>query len=70
MKNMNLQQQIELTRAALQDLEVLIQERKFIDEQANKEDAFEEIEAAFVALDDLTDVIDRDIELGIMKELA
>jgi hypothetical protein len=67
---MNLQQQIELTRAALQDLEVLIQERKFIDEQANKEDAFEEIEAAFVALDDLTDVIDRDIELGIMKELA
>jgi len=70
MKNMNLQQQIELTRAALQDLEVLIQERKFIDEDANKEDAFEEIETAFVAIDDLSDIIDRDIELGIMKELA
>jgi len=67
---MNLQQQIELTRAALQDLEVLIQERKFIDEDANKEDAFEEIETAFVAIDDLSDIIDRDIELGIMKELS
>jgi len=67
-KNTNLQHQIELVRAALQDLESLIQERKFIDDKTNKEEALDEMESAFITLDDLSDIIERDEELALMKE--
>jgi AMMECR1 domain-containing protein len=67
-KNNNLQHQIELVRAALQDLESLIQERKFIDDKTNKEEALDEMESAFITLDDLSDIIERDEELALMKE--
>jgi len=68
MKNTNPKHQIELVRATLQDLENLIQEHKFVDDNANKEEALDEIESAFITLDDLSEIIERDEELALMKE--
>ena len=68
MKNTNPKHQIELVRAALQDLENLVQEHKFDDDGTNKEEALDEIESAFITLDDLSDIIERDEELALMKE--
>jgi len=57
----------ELSRRKLSMLEKAIKERKFNSED-NREEALDELEGAFVALDEIQDILDRDDELANMRQ--
>lgn len=59
---------IESLRDKGETLEAAVKAIKFNDGKENKGEALDEVEALMIALDDLEDILNRDEELGILRE--
>ena len=68
MKNPKIQAILNIIDSQICLLEDEIESTKWNDATTNKEDALLEVEALYVAVDDLEDIIDRDEELVEIKQ--